>query len=117
MSDAGEPVALCALDDLEDPGARAIDLAHGSVIVVRTGTRVAGYVNACPHKGTPLENPLGRVLDADGRHLVCSTHGARFRLEDGACVAGPCLGRSLAAVSLDIRGPDLVLRPADPTKV
>ncbi len=61
MSDAGEPVALCALDDLEDPGARAIDLAHGSVIVVRTGTRVAGYVNACPHKGTPLENPLGEA--------------------------------------------------------
>lgn len=117
MSDAGEPVVVCAVDDLEDPGARVLDFAWGSLIVVRTGGDVAGYVNACPHKGTPLENPLGRVLDAGGRHLVCSTHGARFRLADGICVAGPCLGRRLASVPLDIRGPDLVLRPANPTKV
>lgn len=117
MNDTGDPAVLCAIDDLDDPGARVIDGERGSVIVVRTGADVAGYVNACPHKGTPLENPLGRVLDTDGRHLVCSTHGARFRLDDGICVAGPCVGRRLAPARFRIRGRNLVFGPDDPTKV
>lgn len=95
---------LCAVDDLPDPAAESYGWPGRrdgrDVLVVRDGAGVRGFVDACPHRGTPLGNPLGRVLDADGRHLVCSTHGARFRLADGVCVAGPCVGARLSPVTV-----------------
>lgn len=62
---------------------------------MRRGEGVLAYVNACPHIGTPLDTLPDRFLTADGREFLCSTHGARFRLEDGYCVWGPCEGESL----------------------
>ena len=41
-----------------------------------------------------------QLLDAEGRHLVCATHGAVFRVEDGVCLAGPCVGDQLVPVPL-----------------
>lgn len=95
--------ALCRLDDLAEGGAQVVDRGEESFIVVRRGDRADIYLNACPHQGTPLENPLGRVLDDSATHLVCSTHGARFRLADGFCVAGICQGLSLRAVPSALR--------------
>jgi nitrite reductase/ring-hydroxylating ferredoxin subunit len=34
---------------------------------------------------------------------VCSTHGAEFRLEDGLCTSGPCLGERLQQVMIEIK--------------
>jgi nitrite reductase/ring-hydroxylating ferredoxin subunit len=34
-------------------------------------------------------------LTRTGDHIICSTHGALFRPDNGQCVAGPCVGRSL----------------------
>lgn len=97
---------LCKLSDIADPGAKGIDPEGApeqpGVIVVRHGGAVYGYVNACPHQGTPLETFPDRFLDRDGRHLICSTHGARFRITDGSCVTGPCKGQSLAPVALTV---------------
>ena len=85
------------------PGeARVVEVpdTFDSFLLVHDGTCLRAYRNACPHQGTPLENPLGRVIDDSGQYLVCSTHGARFRLSDGLCVAGPCQGRALTAVAI-----------------
>src|SRR5258705_313796 len=46
--------------------------------------------------------PLRPVVAPDGRHFQCSTHGARFRIADGYCVAGPCQGERLAAVAVTV---------------
>ena len=96
MADAPAGIELCRLDEIDDPGARGFDLATAdgplSVIVVRLGPSVYGYVNRCPHQGTPLETFPDRFLSRDGKELICSTHGARFRAEDGYCVRGPCKG-------------------------
>ena len=54
--------------------------------------------NACPHTGGPLAQPGTLPLSRDGRHLVCQTHGALFRIEDGLCIAGPCAGTRLSPV-------------------
>ena len=45
-----------------------------------------GYVNSCPHLGSPLDWVPNRFLSADGRHVLCATHGALFRIEDGKVV-------------------------------
>jgi nitrite reductase/ring-hydroxylating ferredoxin subunit len=52
-------------------------------------------VNRCPHVGTPLDWAENEFLDREGRHIVCATHGALFRIDDGRCVAGPCQGDRL----------------------
>jgi nitrite reductase/ring-hydroxylating ferredoxin subunit len=60
------------------------------IFVIRRGERVFAYENSCPHVGTPLDWIEGEFLDREGRYVQCATHGARFRIEDGVCVAGPC---------------------------
>ncbi|NWH09616.1 MAG: Rieske 2Fe-2S domain-containing protein [Alphaproteobacteria bacterium] len=95
---------LCRRDDIADPGARGFvfgeGLAREDVFLVRRGGLVRGYRNACPHQGAPLETFPDQFLTADGATIICSLHGARFRVEDGACIAGPCLGKSLVPILL-----------------
>ena len=106
--------SLCRLDAIADPGGKGLALPGPDgrpreIVVVRSGRAVWGYVNACPHAGTPLDFLPDRFLTADGTELLCGTHGARFALETGLCVAGPCVGRSLAPVCVRLEGEMVVL--------
>lgn len=95
----GTPVALCKLDVIPDEGAKGVVIGSGpdelDVILLRRGSNIFAYVNRCPHYGTPLETFPDKFLDQTGELLICSTHGARFRVKDGFCVKGPCEGSSL----------------------
>jgi nitrite reductase/ring-hydroxylating ferredoxin subunit len=92
-------LAICELAALDDPGARGFVFeAEGASFrgfVVRRGDIVAGYVDSCPHVGAPLALTPTAYLTRTGDHIICSTHGALFRPDNGQCVAGPCVGRSL----------------------
>eukprot|EP00051_Salpingoeca_urceolata_P010778 m.132531 g.132531 ORF g.132531 m.132531 type:complete len:517 (-) comp16850_c0_seq1:109-1659(-) len=69
------------------------------VMVVRVNdTEVAAYINRCPHTNVALDWFAGQFLSSDSSEIVCSAHDARFRLEDGLCTSGPCLGESLIPV-------------------
>jgi nitrite reductase/ring-hydroxylating ferredoxin subunit len=106
---------LCRLDDIPDGGARGFAPAPGGftgLFAVRQGATVRVYVNACPHLGTPLDWTPDRFLSADGTRLVCATHGAEFRIADGLCLRGPCLGDRLEAVMITLKD-DAVLVPED----
>ena len=95
---------LCRLGGIPENGAKGVEIGEGpdtlELILMRRGSRVSGYLNSCPHRGTPLDTFPDKFLDQSGNFLVCSTHGARFRAEDGLCVWGPCKGASLAPVIL-----------------
>jgi len=56
------------------------------------------FVNLCRHLPVPIDGGSKRYLSGDGQHLLCGTHGALFRLDDGDCVAGPCLRMPLFAL-------------------
>jgi nitrite reductase/ring-hydroxylating ferredoxin subunit len=90
---------LCELSALGDPGAQGFvfgaDGATFRGFVVRRGDRVAGYLDRCPHIGAPLALTPTAYLTGRGDHIICATHGALFRPDDGRCVAGPCVGRPL----------------------
>jgi nitrite reductase/ring-hydroxylating ferredoxin subunit len=96
------PLRLCPLGALSDPGAKGFTFGDGAmrrdVVVVRQGTQVFAYENACPHQGTPLEFLPDQFLTHDRKHLLCSTHGAIFEIATGYCVRGPCKGKSLRAI-------------------
>jgi nitrite reductase/ring-hydroxylating ferredoxin subunit len=90
---------LCGLEEIKDPGAKGFRFREGDYLfmgfVVRRDGAVRGYVDRCPHTGTPLALIGDRFLTREGDLVLCSTHGALFRPEDGACVAGPCEGAFL----------------------
>jgi nitrite reductase/ring-hydroxylating ferredoxin subunit len=92
-------LALCALAEIDDPGARGFLFREGEAlfmgVVVRVGDAAHGYVDRCPHAGFPLGNLEGRYLTREGDLILCAAHGALFRRGDGACVSGPCAGKAL----------------------
>ena len=105
---------LCRLADLAEgvPRGLTAGTAEGplELLVLRQAGRMVAYENRCPHRGTPLDWAPDRFLSPDGAHFQCSTHGARFRIADGYCVAGPCQGERLSAVA--VRVEDGLLRLA-----
>jgi nitrite reductase/ring-hydroxylating ferredoxin subunit len=102
-----EGTRLCRLDEIADGAARGFTIgaapARLRIFAVRRGGAVHAYVNRCPHVGTPLDWTPDDFLDRDGRHIVCATHGARFRIDDGLCVAGPCSGDRLEPFPVAVR--------------
>ena len=92
-----EGTALCRADEIADGTARrfVIGSPRQNLFVARKGDALFAYWNSCPHVGTPLEWTDDEFFDVERRHLLCSTHGALFRVEDGVCIAGPCQGDRL----------------------
>ncbi|GGB29131.1 (2Fe-2S) ferredoxin [Sphingomonas metalli] len=101
-------VALGPLDLIPDGKARGFVLEmragrfHG--FVVRQGEAVHGYVDRCPHVGFPLAQALDDYLTPDGGLIACTWHSALFRIADGACVGGPCMGQSLTPWPVAVQG-------------
>ena len=97
---------LCRMVEIPANGAKGFpgkDGAFTGLIAVRQGDQVYVYENACPHIGTPLDWIPDRFLSADGRYLICATHGAQFTIDTGACISGPCRGDRLTPVQAVIR--------------
>lgn len=103
---AGKPLPLCRLDSIADGGSAAFEPEINGyprrLMAIRRGGRVLVYANACPHLGLPLDIVPGRFLDAAGTHILCTNHGALFRITDGVCVKGPCVGAALTAVPAEV---------------
>ena len=106
---APEPGArVCSLDDLPDGMAKEFLFGEGRqafrLLVLRSGPRVFGYVNRCPHFSIPLNVEPDRFTLFEHEYIYCSTHCAMFRFEDGYCEDGPCAGASLEPVPLFLNG-------------
>jgi nitrite reductase/ring-hydroxylating ferredoxin subunit len=98
---------VCRLTEVMAHGARGFTIGGGDFplrgFLVRVGDAVRGYVNHCPHAGHPLDLLPERFLTPDGTLILCSSHGALFEKASGYCIAGPCAGRSLTPVALEVR--------------
>lgn len=98
---------ICRDSELGSDGVRAFTIGGGDWplrgFVVRAGAQLRGFVNRCPHAGHPLNLLPDRFLTPDGALLLCSSHGALFEKLTGFCVAGPCAGRALTPVPLEVR--------------
>ena len=75
----------------------------GPAFAVRKDGRVHGYLNRCAHVAMELDWQEGVFFDADGRDLLCSTHGAIYDAATGRCLGGPCSGSPLVKLRLEER--------------
>lgn len=107
------PRRLCRIDEVPEGEGRSFRFGSGpdleTVFVVKKGGALYAYANSCPHFGTPLNFLPDRFFTRDGQHLLCATHGAVFRIEDGVCIDGPCAGKRLKALALRVDEGELLL--------
>ena len=104
---------ICELAQLTDPGSYgfSVKCTAGQVdgfIVQRDGECFA-YRNSCPHTGAPLDWVEHQFLDIEGALIQCAVHDARFLIDTGECVFGPCPGESLEALPIRTEGEKVYL--------
>jgi nitrite reductase/ring-hydroxylating ferredoxin subunit len=73
-----------------------------AIVLIDADRTPRAYLNQCCHLPIPLD--AGSRQFVVGGELMCVTHGARYRLEDGLCVAGPCRGDRLTKLDLFVDG-------------
>ncbi len=71
--------------------------------VVRCAGAVHAYLNRCAHVAMELGWQEGVFFDANGRDLLCSTHGAVYDARSGRCLNGPCNGSPLVKLRIQER--------------
>lgn len=112
----GVAYAICNINDIPSRKARGFHLMRvegdgterpWSIVVVRWGRQVFGYVNKCPHNEVNLDWERNQFLDPNGIRLMCGKHGALFDLGTGECIDGPCKGRSLEPIALSLIDDDI----------
>ncbi len=67
---------------------------------IRYDYQLFAYLNRCGHIAIPLDYMPGNFFSDDGQTLVCSTHGAEYAPDTGACLGGPCFGVGLEALEV-----------------
>ncbi len=96
---------ICASAELADggDGVRFELIRDGETVAafaIRYADRAYAYLNRCGHIAMELDWKQGKFFDAEGEYLICSTHGALYAPQSGACRGGPCRGTGLAAVEV-----------------
>jgi nitrite reductase/ring-hydroxylating ferredoxin subunit len=107
---------LCHIDELPENMARGFKLDDNSYFAIKRQGQIYLYRNRCPHLGIELNWMKDKFFDLDGMMIQCFTHGALFLVEDGECVAGPCLGQKLQAIPFRIVDQQLILDEQPATK-
>lgn len=121
--DTGETrIPICASSSLEEGGRGVRFPVHagggaGTGFAVRYDGKVYAYLNRCAHVPIELDWNEGDFFDSTGLYLMCSTHGALYTPDTGACVGGPCRNGKLRPIDvLESDGqvfwcPDAYIRP------
>lgn len=104
-----DKITLCQLDEIDDSSAKGFEIGGQAIFVVRKDGEYFVYQNKCPHLQIELEWMPDQFLDMDGALIHCSTHGALFLIDNGECIAGPCLGEKLAVIAYTIENNALMV--------
>jgi len=115
-NDNKQEVSVCRFDELKDPDSREFRYNEGAGrgFVVRQGTNVFAYQNYCMHVGHALNWKPDKFLTKDGRHILCAVHGAIYEIDNGLCVGGPCPGKKLKPLELEVKDGVVVVMVSSP---
>lgn len=100
-------ISVCARGELQGDVVKAVALPRGSdgrpreaLVLLGSDGEPRAYLNRCRHLPIPIDGGSKRYLTQGGEHLLCGTHGAMFRRDDGVCIAGPCLKLALESIPI-----------------
>lgn len=114
---ARQSVYVCRIDELRPGQTRKFQLRwrgrETEAFAVNHRGALRAYVNSCVHVPMPMDWVENQFLTDDRQHILCATHGAYYRPEDGLCVAGPGLGKSLTPVPLSQVGDAIYASPPE----
>jgi nitrite reductase/ring-hydroxylating ferredoxin subunit len=105
---AEAPRVICASEALVDSG-RGVRFEveyfgePAPAFAVRYRGCVHAYLNRCAHVAMELDWQEGVFFDAEGRDLVCATHGAVYEPSSGRCLGGPCNRGALVKLRIEER--------------
>jgi nitrite reductase/ring-hydroxylating ferredoxin subunit len=95
-------LSVCARGALHRGSVIPVELPRGhdgkpreALVLLGTDGEPRAYLNRCRHLPVPIDGGSKQYLTHDGAYLLCGTHGALYRLDDGVCIAGPCLKLAL----------------------
>ena len=78
--------------------------------VIRHRGDLHAWRNECRHIPMTMDWVENRFLSRDGCWIQCATHGARYEIATGLCVAGPPTGERLHRLPVTVEGGDIVVR-------
>ena len=81
-------VTVARIDELEDGGARRVDVDGVRLCLVRIGDRVHAIGDRCTHADVSLS---GGEVDVDACTIECPKHGSEFSLETGDALSLPAV--------------------------
>ena len=97
---------ICNLEQISDPGSFGFSVTFDGKsvegFVVQRDAELFAYRNSCPHTGSPLDWVEHQFLDIEGALIQCAVHDARFLIDTGECIYGPCPGECLESLSVSV---------------
>ena len=121
MTDKTDSIAINS--EAVREGAKGVRFAIPSLgdfvsgFVVRFQGKPYAYVNQCAHVPVELDWNEGDFFTVQKDYLICSTHGAHYRPENGFCVMGPCKGRSLKSIEVMEQNDQIVINLSSINKI
>jgi len=100
-------VKVCARAELTGDVVKAVRLSRDAqgrpreaLVLLGSDGAPRAYLNRCRHLPVPIDGGSKQYLTHGGEYLLCGTHGALYRRDDGVCIAGPCLQLALFTVPI-----------------
>jgi nitrite reductase/ring-hydroxylating ferredoxin subunit len=114
-----EVYAICDADSVSPGWVQPFTLARSGaggavepfpIVIVRDDKKgYFAYINICPHVKHPLYEGPQQYLDSEHQFLICAKHGAKFQIDTGLCVEGPCKGARLESIPAAVIDGDVCL--------
>ncbi len=99
-----EPVFVCKVSDLPDPGKAVYEVDGRSIALFHVSGTFWAIDDICTHDGGPLAEG-----DLRGYTIVCPRHGAQFDIRTGHAKTMPAV-KGTPAHEVLVRGDDVFIR-------
>src|SRR5436190_22774178 len=107
-------IEVCSAEALGENQTRKFSMDGGTRegFVIRHRGELHAYRNECRHIPMTMDWVENRFLSRDGCWIQCATHGARYEIATGLCVAGPPAGKTLHRLPVSVEDGDIIVRVA-----
>lgn len=85
-------------DELSNNDSKGFSIEQQDFFIVKKFDQLHIYRNQCPHRNLPLHWQPDVFLNVEKELIQCSVHGALFSIQDGLCIAGPCVKQNLKKI-------------------